>query len=415
MSVKNKTNKNYKRSQKGRSMVEMLGVLAIIGILSVGGLYGYGVAMKKHKANELLHQASMLATTISSQILTDKPLNVQDFGGGSANFSETVGTPNDEQFTLEIKEVDSSVCEQLKKMKGGMTRDITCGTADANGKTTATLKFNNNLSSEPIAGDFTTESECKGAGKTWCSGKGGSGACSNSTDCCAGITLTPCQVSCNSETGEITKVVCEDSSARCVNGECTTDWWDGDGCAITQELCSESPNTDCRWYNNSCTMHWADWSGRVCAYTQELCPESPNTDCRWIDNKCQMWYDPDTKCAITQELCPESPNTHCRWYKNACVTSDPDTGCGFTQEGCSESPNSECRWYNNSCTTDWWGNDGCAYTQELCPESPNTNCRWIDNKCQMWFYNNGCAITQELCPESPNSACSWNGTACVPG
>ena len=66
--VKNKTNKNYKRSQKGRSMVEMLGVLAIIGVLSVGGVYGYGVAMKKHKANELLHQASMLATTISAQI-----------------------------------------------------------------------------------------------------------------------------------------------------------------------------------------------------------------------------------------------------------------------------------------------------------------------------------------------------------
>ena len=50
MSVKNKTNKNYKRSQKGRSMVEMLGVLAIVGVLSVGGVYGYGVAMKKHKA-----------------------------------------------------------------------------------------------------------------------------------------------------------------------------------------------------------------------------------------------------------------------------------------------------------------------------------------------------------------------------
>ena len=71
MSVKNKTNKNDKRSQKGRSMVEMLGVLAIVGVLSVGGVYGYGVAMKKHKANELLHQASMLAATISAQAMTN--------------------------------------------------------------------------------------------------------------------------------------------------------------------------------------------------------------------------------------------------------------------------------------------------------------------------------------------------------
>ena len=46
--------------QRGRSMVEMLGVLAIAGVLSVGGVSAYGIAMKKHKANELLHQASML-------------------------------------------------------------------------------------------------------------------------------------------------------------------------------------------------------------------------------------------------------------------------------------------------------------------------------------------------------------------
>ena len=39
------TNKN----QCGRSMVEMLGVLAIIGVLSVGGIAGYRTAMEKIK------------------------------------------------------------------------------------------------------------------------------------------------------------------------------------------------------------------------------------------------------------------------------------------------------------------------------------------------------------------------------
>ena len=37
-----------RKNESGRSMVEMLGVLAIVGVLSVGGVYGYGVAMKKH-------------------------------------------------------------------------------------------------------------------------------------------------------------------------------------------------------------------------------------------------------------------------------------------------------------------------------------------------------------------------------
>lgn len=54
--IKMKTNEN------GRSMVEMLGVLAIIGVLSVGGIYGYTVAMRKYKANEIVQTASMLAT-----------------------------------------------------------------------------------------------------------------------------------------------------------------------------------------------------------------------------------------------------------------------------------------------------------------------------------------------------------------
>lgn len=34
-------------TQSGRSMIEMLGVLAIISVLSVGGLAGYNVAMGK--------------------------------------------------------------------------------------------------------------------------------------------------------------------------------------------------------------------------------------------------------------------------------------------------------------------------------------------------------------------------------
>ena len=44
--------------QFGRSMVEMLGVLAIIGVLSVGGIAGYSKAMFKHKMNQTLDALS---------------------------------------------------------------------------------------------------------------------------------------------------------------------------------------------------------------------------------------------------------------------------------------------------------------------------------------------------------------------
>lgn len=53
-----------KIEQSGRSMVEMLGVLAIIGVLSVGGISGYSKAMAKFKLTKAQDQLSMLLINI---------------------------------------------------------------------------------------------------------------------------------------------------------------------------------------------------------------------------------------------------------------------------------------------------------------------------------------------------------------
>ena len=50
-----------KKLENGRSMIEMLGVLAIIGVLSIGGLAGYTMAMNRHKANNVLDYVSRVA------------------------------------------------------------------------------------------------------------------------------------------------------------------------------------------------------------------------------------------------------------------------------------------------------------------------------------------------------------------
>lgn len=55
-----------KIEQSGRSMVEMLGVLAIIGVLSIGGISGYSKAMAKFRVNKTLDQISMLVMNIRS-------------------------------------------------------------------------------------------------------------------------------------------------------------------------------------------------------------------------------------------------------------------------------------------------------------------------------------------------------------
>jgi len=59
-----------KTNEIGRSMIEMLGVLAIIGVLSAGALKGYNNAMMQHKLNKHSQEISyLLATAIQN---TDK-------------------------------------------------------------------------------------------------------------------------------------------------------------------------------------------------------------------------------------------------------------------------------------------------------------------------------------------------------
>ena len=40
------------KNNSGRSMIEIIGVLAIIGLLSVGGLTGYSLVMRQKKRGQ---------------------------------------------------------------------------------------------------------------------------------------------------------------------------------------------------------------------------------------------------------------------------------------------------------------------------------------------------------------------------
>lgn len=53
-----------KDKENGRSMIEMLGVLAIIGVLSIGGIAGYSKAMAKYKLNKAQDQIFIIITNV---------------------------------------------------------------------------------------------------------------------------------------------------------------------------------------------------------------------------------------------------------------------------------------------------------------------------------------------------------------
>ena len=76
------------KNEIGRTMVEMLGVLAIVGILSVAGIKGFSMAMNKMRSiavTELVAEVSMMAQTRNNCLTLS---NADDFAAKLDNFEK---------------------------------------------------------------------------------------------------------------------------------------------------------------------------------------------------------------------------------------------------------------------------------------------------------------------------------------
>ena len=244
----NKTNKNYKRSQKGRSMVEMLGVLAIVGVLSVGGISAYSKAVEKHKANEALHKASMMATTVSAFAMTNDgklPTSITDFA--NSGYTTTL-TDNGTQFNLKLSGIGFDVCTQMKNAKGGMVRDVRC---DESGD--ATITYYKNLATNDEEGKNSPtgpDPACVGVtcpdGST-CSR--GQCQCSNGlfvcgTQCCAEGTY------CTGPDTGVSSYTCAEPTGECTkNSDCK----DAEGNVDTSKYCKLSADDCSSLTGGTCT------------------------------------------------------------------------------------------------------------------------------------------------------------------
>ena len=87
----------------GRSMIEMLGVLAIIGVLSVGGIAGYSKAMEKIHVNKIVNMISDISATIRTAYISQKTYDGFDGGTlGADNQIQDMGLlPPEYIFELE--------------------------------------------------------------------------------------------------------------------------------------------------------------------------------------------------------------------------------------------------------------------------------------------------------------------------
>lgn len=108
------------KSQSGRSMVEMLGVLAIIGVLSVGGIAGYRQAMLQKNLNDIAQGVS-LALIEAKRDIEQRGYKYYSFetdignyrisahtGDYSSNFHDAVS-----EVLIEVGPVSKEVCEAI--------------------------------------------------------------------------------------------------------------------------------------------------------------------------------------------------------------------------------------------------------------------------------------------------------------
>ncbi len=169
-------NKSQKKNETGRSMVEMLGVLAVMGVLSVAGIAGYNNAMNRHRANELLNEASKRAVVVAGQVtMGGRTPSLSEFTNPTGYTFDVKGpdgtkawASGDNQFTITVSGVSEAVCNHMQNMKTALIQKF----EPTDCATTATVKLTYNAdlsvgsSSDPSGGQEeitpTCDPECTG-------------------------------------------------------------------------------------------------------------------------------------------------------------------------------------------------------------------------------------------------------------
>ena len=115
--------------QSGRSMVEMLGVLAVIGVLSIGGIMGYSYGMDRWRANTTLNDVNLRMMDVMTQVFrgeTNIGLSEEWSLTGEAGYSIDLFQNVDSEPSIMVEKIPSSVCKIILK-NAPETQDIFVG------------------------------------------------------------------------------------------------------------------------------------------------------------------------------------------------------------------------------------------------------------------------------------------------
>ena len=258
--------KQINLSQSGRSMVEMLGVLAIIGVLSVGGIMGYSYGINKWRANETIKDINLRAIDLLTQLSQGKTPNLSTEWGDTGTVGYPITLNSDYapfEYFIKVENVPFEVCEMIAQTMpqevdiwiNNATDDAenTCNKSEKNSMDFFYEGFNptGETPTDDICSSDANCTECQYCKAGYCINSADNTACANG-HCERGVCFTNQQVpvtsscSTNTDCGDEGCATCTDGACAFSNGAtCTKDEQTGFCYYGVCDINSCSTNDDC--------------------------------------------------------------------------------------------------------------------------------------------------------------------------
>ncbi len=242
-------------AEQGRSMVEILGVLAVIGVLSAGGIYGYSFAMDKHRANDIIYEVNLRANDIWHKY-QEMPLPEPSEDG--TDFDEWTGVTGtgyqihmtshpDVAFKTYVDGVSSRVCKNVVNMnlnsvvQGIRYIQVAQGDGDL-------IKYTGDAS---ICGENETDNEI--VFTSFLDSDGSNNTSGQSGDPC--VEDADCMSACGNATCDIDELVCKNTCTGTDAPYCLDNGTDGMcvECLVNDDCKSKGRGYICNEETYACT------------------------------------------------------------------------------------------------------------------------------------------------------------------
>ncbi len=334
MSNKIKKKQIQNQAQDGRSMVEMLGVLAIVGVLSIGGIAGYRMVINRYQANQIANEINLMRTDakmkaaqgakellLGSPYDDEKHLNFGSNYGVEFDFAE-IGSDDASEteagYYIKVSGVSAGVCKPLITLLNSMEDAVALVVNEQEYSADSSADLCTEESDNALEVDFSTKDI---GGMKVCNPDKCEGKCTEDGECesCPeGTTWNGDECACPSGKHWNEEIqacaACGDNShctssskPACIEGVCSK--------CTEESQCDMAQNKHCKISTGQCitcgiSVSAAVWNetAQKCDYCKNVYPDKPN----WTGSECVAECSGDKPFLYNNQCVECRKDEHCQ-------------------------------------------------------------------------------------------------------